>query len=245
MSGEHMCRCGVSGALRVAIERGWRGLALGCVPPRGPVTAVCAAPADRIDELAARGLAVGLAPQRACGHPAHRRVTIAPAGDQEMALNPDLAFADARALAARLGRDGCLRLVWARAEDAATARIDLVVLGPAISDRLRVDAAHHGEWRVADPHPDGFSRLRWWRESMRSGRPRLARGDLAGRPWWSSRPPRTGGRPRTHRTGPTSSWPSPRGRPCPTRRPASASASTTTSSAASRRRSPVRSGSSS
>ena len=47
----------VSGALRVAIERGWRGLALGCVPPRGPVTAVCAAPADRIDELAARGLA--------------------------------------------------------------------------------------------------------------------------------------------------------------------------------------------
>ena len=30
----------------------------------------------------------------------------------------------------------------------ATARIDLVVLGPAISDRLRVNAAHHGEWRV-------------------------------------------------------------------------------------------------
>ena len=99
-----------------------------------------------------------------------------------MALNLDLAFADARALAARLGRDGCLRLVWARAEDATTARIDLVVLGPAISDRLRVDAAHHGEWRVADPHPDGFSRLRWWRESMRSGRPRLVRGDLAGAP---------------------------------------------------------------
>jgi hypothetical protein len=35
---------------------------------------------------------------------------------------------------------------------------------------------------VADPHPDGFSRLRWWRESMRSARPRLARGDLAGAP---------------------------------------------------------------
>ena len=99
-----------------------------------------------------------------------------------MALNLDLAFADARALAARLGCDGCLRLVLARAEDGATARIDFVVLGPAISDRLRVDAAHHGEWRVADPHPDGFSRLRWWRESMRSGRPRLARGDLAGAP---------------------------------------------------------------
>jgi hypothetical protein len=27
--------------------------------------------------------------------------------------------------------------------------MDLVVLGPAISDRFRVAAAHHGEWRVA------------------------------------------------------------------------------------------------
>jgi hypothetical protein len=179
---ERVCRCGVSEGLRLAIERGWRGLALGCVPAAGPVTAVCAAPADRIDALAGRGLAVGLPPRRPCGHPAHRRITIALAGDHGVALNLDLAFADARALAARLGRDGCLRLVWARAEDAATARVDLCVLGPAISERLRGDAAHSGEWRVADPHPDGFSRLRWWRESMRSARPRLARGDLAGAP---------------------------------------------------------------
>jgi hypothetical protein len=51
----------------------------------------------------------------------------------------------------------------------------LCALGPAIAKRLRADAAYQGEWRVADPTPDGFSRLRWWRESMRSGRPRLAR----------------------------------------------------------------------
>ena len=117
-----------------------------------------------------------------CGHPAHGRVSLALAGDPATSLALDLGFADARVLAGRLGRDGRLRLLWARAEDAAVARADLVTLGPEISERLRRDAAHHGEWRVADPHPVGFSRLRWWRESMRSPRPRLARGDLAGAP---------------------------------------------------------------
>lgn len=139
-------------------------------------------PAARVDRLAARGLAVGLAARLPCGHPAGRRVTLALAGDPAAALALDLAFADARAVAGRLGRDGRMRLVWARAEDAATARVDLVALGTEIAARLRADAAHAGEWHVADPHPDGFSRLRWWRESMRSARPRLARGDLAGAP---------------------------------------------------------------
>jgi hypothetical protein len=43
--------------------------------------------------------------------------------------------------------------VWARAEDASPARVDLVLLGPEIAERLRADAAHMGEWSVADPHP--------------------------------------------------------------------------------------------
>jgi hypothetical protein len=168
--------------LRSAIARGWRGLALACVPARGPATAVCAAPGALIAGLSEQGLAVGLPPRLPCGHPAHRRISLALAADAAIALTLDLAFADARAVAERLGRDGHLRLVWARAEDAAVARVDLVVLGPEIADRLRLDAAHHGEWRAADPHPAGFSRLRWWRESMRSPGPRLARGDLAGAP---------------------------------------------------------------
>jgi hypothetical protein len=46
MSGDDIaCRCGVSEGLRLAIGRGWRGLALGCVPARGPMAVVCGAPA--------------------------------------------------------------------------------------------------------------------------------------------------------------------------------------------------------
>lgn len=176
------CRCGVPEGLRSAIAGGWRGITVSCAPATGPATLVCAAPAARIDALAEQGLAVGLPTPRPCGHPSHPRVTLAPAGDPQTALTLDLGFADARALAARLGRDGRLRLVWARAEDGAPVRADLVLLGAAIVDRLLADAAHFGEWSVADPLPPGFSRLRWWRESMRSPRPRLARGDLVGAP---------------------------------------------------------------
>ncbi len=143
---------------------------------------MCAVPAERVEALAEGGLAVGLPPSREPGLPAHRRVTLALAGDPAVALTLDLAFADARGVAERLGRDGRLRLVWARAEDASPARVDLVLLGPAIAERLRAEAAHQGEWSIADPHPEGFSRHRWWRESMRSACPRLARGDLAGAP---------------------------------------------------------------
>lgn len=172
------CRCGLSDDLRAAIAAGWRGLTLAAAPPGRVLTAVCAVPADRVEALAGAGLAVGLPPRRPCGHPAHSRVTLALAGDPSVALTLDLGFAEARTVAGRLGRDGRLRLLWARAEDGRAARADLVVLGPEIRDRLGGDAAHHGEWRVADPRPAGFSRLRWWRESMRAPRPRLARGDL-------------------------------------------------------------------
>jgi hypothetical protein len=174
------CRCGVPEALRAAIARGWRGLTLTCMPSRGPVTLVAAVPEARIAALAEGGLMVGLPGRHPCGHPAGRRIRLGLAADPETALTLDLAFADARTLAERLGRDGALRLLWTRAEDGGAARADLVTLGPVIADRLREDAAHHGEWTVADPHPAGFSRLRWWRESMRASRPRLARGDLAG-----------------------------------------------------------------
>lgn len=179
---DHGCRCGVPHGVRSAIAQGWRGITVTCAPAAGPVTLVCAAPGACIEALAEQGVAVGLPAPSPGGRPSHPRVTFALVGDPETAMTLDLAFSDARALASRLARDAGLRLVWARAEDGAPVRADLVLLGPAIVDRLLVDAAHHGEWSIADPVPPGFSRLRWWRESMRSPRPRLARGDLMGAP---------------------------------------------------------------
>jgi len=181
MAATDPCGCPVPGPVRAAIARGWRGLTVSRADPGVPVTLVCALEGARIAALADHGLAVGL-PGRSAGPGAGTRVALALAGDRGIAMTLDLGFADARAVASRIGADGAVLLMWARAEDARPVRADLVALGPETADRLRAQAARLGEWRVDDPRPEGFSAARWRRESLRPPPARLVRGDLPGAP---------------------------------------------------------------
>ncbi|MGD9694240.1 MAG: hypothetical protein AB7V42_01090 [Thermoleophilia bacterium] len=175
-------RCPLPAHLREGIRRGWRGLAIGASSPGEPVSVVCAVAADRIPALAERGLAVGLPARPPSSPRGPRRVALALVSDRSVGLTLDLAFADARAIVARIGAEGRVRLVWARQEDGTPVRADLVGLSPQTAERLRHEAARQGEWRVEDPHPAGFSRRRWMLEAAQPPPPRLARGDISGAP---------------------------------------------------------------
>ena len=176
------CEGALTPALRAAIDRGWRGLTVVAPDERAPVRLVCAVPADRIEGLAARGLAVGLPVPRPGRHGGPRRVALALVEDPEVAVALDLGFASARALAARLGAEGMLGVVWVRAEDARPARVDMVRLPSVSADRLRSAAAREGEWSTRDPTPEGFSASAWAREAARPAAARLARGGAEAAP---------------------------------------------------------------
>lgn len=202
MSDAHECGCVLRPALRDAIRRGWRGLAIAGDRPGLRLRLACVVcPAD-VEELAGAGLAVGLpATPAAAGTGGPRRVVLALVGDPSVALTLDLGFADARALIGRLGADAALELVWADAGTARPLRMDVVGLSLPTADRLRTEAALQGEWRTHDPAPHGFSALEWAHESAWGGPARLARGGRRGArvvvvaPVGAAPPSPAGGRP--------------------------------------------------
>jgi hypothetical protein len=144
---------------------------------------VCAVSGARLGALAERGVALGLPTRSEAGRrPRARRVAFTLIEDPALAVTLDLAFAGARALIARLGDGGVLGVAWVRAEDAHPLRVDLVRLPVASADDLRRAAARAGEWCIADPIPEGFSRGAWAREAARPVAARLARGGAAAAP---------------------------------------------------------------
>lgn len=177
------CERHVTPALRAAIARGWSGLTVAEGRPAGRVWLVCAAPAARIDALARGGVAVGLPVPSGAGRPrGSRRVAFALIEDPATLVSVDLGFAASRALISRVGRDGVMGVAWVRAQDARPARADLIRLPASCAERLRAEAAREGEWRTADPTPEGFSAGAWAREAARPVPARLARGDAEAAP---------------------------------------------------------------
>lgn len=177
----HVTAHRLPGSLRDAVARGWTGLAIASVVPPGPVVCAAAVDADRVAALAAQGLAIGLpaGPLRARpGRP--RRVALSLAADPSVAVTMDLAFADARRAAERIGASARVCLLWMAAGSGIPLRADMVPLDHCTARRVCLEAALSGEWRVDDPRPAGFSRLGWWREAAGPGSGRLVCGDLAG-----------------------------------------------------------------
>lgn len=181
MTDPHECRRLLPPALRDAVGRGWRGLAVVGDRPGQRLRLACVVPRARLGELAAAGLAVGMPSDPPSATPGgQRRVVLALVGDPAVAMTLDLGFADARSLVGRLGADAALDLVWGDAATGRPLRMDVVGLSPAAADRLRAEAALQGEWRTHDPVPSGFSAREWAHEAGCGGPARLARGHRRG-----------------------------------------------------------------